>query len=236
MPMLSRMIVAAMLACAAQAAFAATPQPVRTIPVYVNPYYQAPRSADGRPRVEVGRSFDHPLQSSDPKDIAAVRDRIAADPAVVTPMTMMVLAIRLYDTGLRDDAVFWYYVARARYITLEDTIDVSGPGLASASTAEKNFARLAGPYFNSYAFCDRARQDATLARALDWVEQHPYGVIFLDSAPAKPGDRKANLAQSIKRQRASAEAERAKFNDPKFAAKFAKARAKNKTDTMFCWK
>ena len=40
-------------------------------------------------------------------------------------MTMMVLAIRLYDVGLRDDAVFWFYVARARYITLEDVLDVS---------------------------------------------------------------------------------------------------------------
>ena len=30
-------------------------------------------------------------------------------------MTMMVLAIRLYDVGLRDDAVFWFYAAKDRY-------------------------------------------------------------------------------------------------------------------------
>jgi hypothetical protein len=230
------MIVAAMLVCTAQSAFAATPQPVRTIPVYLSPYYQAPRSADGRPRVEVGRLFDHPLQSSDPKEIAEVRDRVEAEPRTVTPMTLMVLAIRLYDVGLRDDAVFWYYVARARTITLEDVVDVSTPGLAAANQAMQNFARLAGPYFNSYAFCDRARQEATLARALDWVEKHPYDAVFSERLPAKPGDRSANLAQSIKRQRASAEDERARFNDPKFAAQFAKARTKNKTDAMFCWK
>ena len=37
---------------------------------------------------------------------------IVAKPQVVTPMTMMVLAIRLYDVGLRDDAVFWFYASR----------------------------------------------------------------------------------------------------------------------------
>ena len=47
------------------------------------------------------------LASNKRSDILAARDRILADPKVVTPMTMMVLAIRLYDVGLRDDAVFW---------------------------------------------------------------------------------------------------------------------------------
>jgi len=37
---------------------------------------------------------------------------IVARPEAVTPMTMMVLAIRLYDVGLRDDAVFWFYASR----------------------------------------------------------------------------------------------------------------------------
>jgi hypothetical protein len=35
-------------------------------------------------------------------------------------MTMMVLAIRLYDAGLRDDAVFWFYVAKDRLAWIEE--------------------------------------------------------------------------------------------------------------------
>ena len=35
----------------------------------------------------------------------------------LTPMTIMVLAIRLYDVGLRDDAVFWFYAAKNRFAT-----------------------------------------------------------------------------------------------------------------------
>jgi len=228
-------LAAAVLVATLQAALAA-PEPVRRIPVSVQPYYGVAPTPEQRPRVEVGRRFDHALASTERSEIVAARDTIEADPGTVTPMTMMVLAIRLYDVGLRDDAVFWFYVARARYITLEDVVDVSVRGLASASEAMKNFAKLAGPYFNSYAFCDPRKQQATIVRALDWVEKHPYDVLFMDRLAAKPGDRKANLQQSLKRQRASAEEERAKFNDPKFVAQFAAARKKNKAEAMFCWK
>lgn len=217
-------------------ALAARIEPVRRIPVFVRPYYAAAPSPEHRPVVEVGRSFDHGLASTTRDEIVAVRDRIVADPRAVMPTVMMVLAIRLYDVGLRDEGVFWFYAARARFITLDDTIDTTAAGLASAGEGMKNFARLAGPYFNSYAFCDPPKQHATLLRALDWVEKNPYETIFLRDLAAKPGDRRANVAQSLKQQRASADNERAKFSDPKFVKQFAAARKKNKSDAMFCWK
>lgn len=37
-----------------------------------------------------------------------MRDLILVKPKTVTPMGKMVLAIRLYDVGLRDDAVFCF--------------------------------------------------------------------------------------------------------------------------------
>jgi hypothetical protein len=234
--LLKASVAALALVLVIQAAKAATPEPVRRIPVFVQPYYAAGRTPEERPKVEVGRAFDHALASTTAPDIVEARDAIAAKPGTVTTMTMMVLAIRLYDVGLRDDAVFWFYAAKARTITLEAAVDVSAPALASASLAMKNFATLAGPYINSYAFCDPAKQNAAIVAAVDWVEKHPYDVIFMDRVTAKPGDRAANVAQSLKRQRASAADERAKFNDPKFVAQFAAARKKNKTDAMFCWK
>jgi len=229
-------LAAAVLAAVAHSAFAATPEPVRRIPVFVVPYYAAGRSPDERPKVEVGRAFDHALASTTAPEIVQARDAIDAQPRTITPMTMMVLAIRLYDVGLRDDAVFWFYAAKARYITLEDVVDVNVPGLKSVSEAMKNFARLAGPYINSYAFCDPDKQYALMIKALDWVEKNPYDALFVERLAAKPGDRKANLAQSIQRQRTSAADEHAKFKDPKFVADLAKLRKKNKTDAMFCWK
>jgi hypothetical protein len=224
------------LLLATHSAFAATPEPVRRIPVVVQPYYAVAPTLEARPKVEVGRAFDHALASTDRGEIVTVRDAIEAAAPTVTPMTMMVLAIRLYDVGLRDDAVFWFYAAKARYITLEDVVDVSVPGLATVVAAMKNFAGQVGPYINGYAFCDPARQHGTMLKAIAWTEKNPYDQLFSDRLAAKPGDRKANLAQSIQRLHASAAADSAKFNDPKFLAAFTKARKKNKTDAMFCWK
>src|SRR4051812_25091627 len=91
---------------------------VTRVDIYVEPYYAAAESPDGHPMVAIGKIFDELLTSTKREDIVAARDKIASDPKVITPMTMMVLAIRLYDLGLRDDSVFWFYAAKDRYITL----------------------------------------------------------------------------------------------------------------------
>jgi hypothetical protein len=137
--------------------------PIKRIGVYVLPYYQSAPAPDGRPIVDVAKAFNTQLASNDKEDILAVRDAIQFQPQLITPMTMMVLAIRLYDVGLRDDSVFWFYVAKNRYITLSDVLNVNWRGLSQVGEAVKGFATLAGPFINSYAFCDSAKQrDATL--------------------------------------------------------------------------
>jgi hypothetical protein len=83
-------------------------EPVRHIGIYVQPFYESGRTPDERPRVAVGAQFNDLLSSNKREDILAARDRILSAPGLVTPMTMMVLAIRLYDVGLRDDSVFWF--------------------------------------------------------------------------------------------------------------------------------
>ena len=58
-------------------------------------------------------------------------------------MTLMVLAIRLYDVGPRDDAVFWFYAAKDRYISLLGAIDENA--LGSAPDAVRSFADARRP-------------------------------------------------------------------------------------------
>jgi hypothetical protein len=217
-----------------QAAWAA--EPARHIGVYVQPYYEAARTPDGKPRVAVGQTYDGLLSSNRKEDIIAAKERVDSDPRVVTPMTMMVLAIRLYDVGLRDDAVFWFYAAKARYTTLEDVIDIRMSGLIAPGEAVKSFAVLAGPFINGYAFCDRAKQHAANMKAIEWAEKNPYSVLFMTQLTANGRDRTAALKKSIGEQKAYAELERARFDDPKFAEQFAADRRKNGADEKFCWK
>ncbi len=204
--------------------------------IHVAPYYAAAATADGAPQVNVGASFSGLLASPDRDDILAARDKLLSAPSLVTPMTMMVLAIRLYDMGLRDDAVFWFYAAKDRTITLVDVIDIRAAGLASVPDAVGAFATLAGPVINGYAFCDVANQQAIRARTLAWLAANPYGAIMIERIPAKPGDRAANLARSIAGIRAGAAKESAYLADPGNRAKLAATRAKNRMDETFCWK
>lgn len=211
-------------------------EPVRHIGVYVQPFYEAARTPGAAPRVAVGAGFSDLLASTKREDILAARDKVLADPKLVTPMTLMVLSIRLYDMGLRDDAVFWFYAAKDRFITLADVVDVRAGGLAQAEDAVKNFAVLAGPVINGYAFCDVAKQGEIRQKALQWVEQNPYGAIFMERLPAKGGDKNAALTRSITDIKAGAEKERAYFADAKNVASFTAQRKTNQMDEKFCWK
>jgi hypothetical protein len=231
----TRRLLASIAGAAAFSFSAAHAEPVRHVGIHVQPYYEAARQPGGTPRVAVGRSFDG-LASNKREDILAIRDRIVADPKLVTPMTLMVLAIRFYDVGLRDEAVFWFYAAKDRFLTLDEVVDVGAGGLAQVEDAIRNFSTLAGPIINGYAFCDIANQQAIRASALDWVEQNPYEAIFMERLPAKQSNRRQALVEAVATLRASAAKESAYLRDTGNAAKFRADRARNGTDEKYCWK
>jgi hypothetical protein len=151
-------------------------------------------------------------------------------------MTMMVLAIRLYDVGLRDDAVFWFYLAKDRYIVMSEVLDTRTQLLAQADDAVKSFATLADPVINGYAFCDLAKQGEAHAKAVEWVEANPYQVMFMDRVPALSGDRNANHLRALANAKERAAKEKAYFADAGNAADFTAARKRNEADSKYCWK
>ena len=234
MPKSFRRAVAAATVLLSSTAFAA--EPVRHIGIFVQPFYESASTAAERPRVAVGAQFNDLLSSNKREDILAVRDRILAAPQLVTPMTMMVLAIRLYDMGLRDDSVFWFYVAKDRYIVLSEVLDVKTPQLVLADEAVRNFATLAGPVINGYAFCDLAKQKAQHAKAVEWVEANPYEAMFRPDIPALPGNRVANATRAIVNAKDRAAKERAYFDDAKTVEAYYATRKHNEADVKFCWK
>jgi hypothetical protein len=210
-------------------------KPVKQIDIYVTPYYVSATTLDGHPKVAVNTSFDTQLSSNKREDILAVRDAIQAQPKLITPMTLMVLAIRLYDVGLRDDAVFWFYVAKNRYISMTDVVDIQAPPLAGVDDAMGSFATLAGPFINSYAFCNVAKQHEAAVKSIGWVEQHPYEALFWEKLPALPGDRTQNLQKSIQTLKGNAQKEQAYFADPKNLQDFNKTRQENHVPEQYCW-
>jgi len=210
-------------------------EPVRHIAIYVQPYYESAATSGGAPRVAVGKQFDALLGSNRRQDIVAARDAIRARPELVTPMTLMVLAIRLYDVGLRDESVFWFYVAKDRFVTLAEVLDMRASSLAQVEQATRDFATLAGPVINGYAFCDVAKQQQAQQKALAWVEANPYQALFIPKLPARPGDRRANLGRALEMLRAGIDKERRHLEQPDNLKTLAEARRKNGADAKYCW-
>jgi hypothetical protein len=215
---------------------ASAAEPVRQVGIYVEPFYHSAATPDGLPQVAVGKQYNALLASTKREDILAARDLIVANPKLVTPMTLMVLAIRFYDVGLREDAVFWFYVAKDRYIVMSEVLDVKTQALAQAADAVGSFAVLAGPIINGYAFCDLAKQKELHAKAVAWVENNPYEVMFMARLPALPGDRADNHQRALANAKQRAAKERAYFDDAKNVEAFYATRKKNEADVKFCWK
>lgn len=211
-------------------------EPVRHVGIYVEPFYRSAPAPGGQPQVAVGKQYNALLASNLREDIFAARDLIVADPKLVTPMTLMVLAIRFYDVGLRDQAVFWFYVAKERYIVMSEVLDMKTPQLAQADDAVRSFSTLAGPVINGYAFCDSARQREQHAKAIAWVESNPYDVMFMDRIPAMPGDRAANHRRALANVKERAAKEAAYFADARNVETFYAARKRNEADIKFCWR
>lgn len=218
----------------------ARPEPavrqLRTVEAYVTPYYSSASAPADRPSVKVGARFDPLLSSTRREDVNAARELVEAAPELVTPMTMMVLSIRLYDVGLRDDAVFWYYAARERYRMLEAVLDLDTPEMGSVPDTMSSFMALVGPYMNGYLFCDPDAYVPLWTRAVDWTEAHPYGVLFLPRLRARPGDRAANLKAALAERRAELRQAAEFFGDPARRAELQRARKAKHVDEQFCWK
>jgi hypothetical protein len=223
------------IACAA-ACTAAPAAPVKRIDIYVTPYYEAAKAPGGTPTVAVGKAYATLLASNSREDIIRARDEINKNNSLVTPMTMMVLAIRLYDVGLRDDSVFWFYAAKDRFVTLAVVADVKSRELAQVEDAVKNFAILAGPVINGYAFCDIAKQQEIRARATEWVVDNPYKALFLPQVPALPGDREQNLKRAVAEITQAAAKEREYLATPANVADLKAKRKENDADGKYCWK
>lgn len=206
--------------------------PVRRINVFVEPYYRAADTSTGTPQVAVGRAFDERLSMNDPQKIKEVEAEIRSKSDLITPMTLMVLSIRLYDMGFRDDAVFWHYVAKDRMFTIARVI--SG-GVAGAITATRDFASTAGYTINGYAFCDFAKQKASRRSAFEWVRDNPYQGIFLEQLPSSYADRGAALKEAIEALEANVKNEAEFVSEPRSQERLQKARSENGAFQKYCW-
>ena len=131
------------------------------MPVYVTPYY------DSRgPQIDVG-AFSNGLSTASAGSIREVTASMKRQWNALPIEAMYVVAIRLYDFGLKDEAVYWFHSAtyRARLLKLlVPRQNVGGIGSAGFERIQAYLAfhQLAGEYINGYAFGDLPTLQHTL--------------------------------------------------------------------------
>jgi hypothetical protein len=240
LPALLALTVAPALAALSPAAQAAAPEPaaapVRQVVASAPPYYESAPSLGVRPKVQVSAAYDGLLSSTSAADIRKARDQTAASPDMVSPLTMMVLAIRLYDIGERDEAVFWSYAARGRYAVLEKVLDTSSLTLAGLANGMERLDGTAGRTLYGYAYCDLAKEQATADQALQWTIAHPYAQLFAPQLPALDDDRGKAVAQAQATLRTQLADAQAAFANPARLAQMQEARRRDQADAKYCWK
>lgn len=157
----------------------------KRIEVYVTPYY----SSKG-PVVRVGPLSER-LESADREVLQGVAEEVEQSKEHVRPVVMYVLAIRMYDAGLKDEAVYWFYNAqfRARLfraILAEKPKPQLGEPVFEICQAQGAFRQLAGVWINGYAFGDAKKYCETIERVRianaglpDFEKAYPFAK-FLD--------------------------------------------------------
>ncbi|MDY0169224.1 MAG: hypothetical protein RBS80_21960 [Thermoguttaceae bacterium] len=78
------------------------------MPIYVTPFY----NSEG-PQVAVGKHSDD-LARANADTIEEMVAAMKAEWDELRPEAMCVAAIRLFDLGLKDEAVYWFYSAQYR--------------------------------------------------------------------------------------------------------------------------
>ena len=167
------------------------------MPVYVLPYYNSNGSTG--PIINVGK-FSRKLTVADRKSIEAVVRQMKREWPALSVVQMYVAAIRLFDLGHKDKAVYWFYSAqyRARLLMM-----VSAPRKSDGNTADgpggrfpghHAFFTLAGRPINYYAYRRPRMLAGTIQRVAKEHRTLPPLRTIYPTVPFIPDDRTAGTA------------------------------------------
>ena len=122
------------------------PQKVNSVDIYVSNLYSA---SGGVPNyVRVYDAIDGLLMENSVECLQKAIKIIEDAPGLVAPSTLMTVAARAFDLGLKDEATFWFYVGKNRFIVFTEVLDVKDPIFASTMDLNLAFVKLVGDVIN----------------------------------------------------------------------------------------
>ena len=148
------------------------------MPISITPFYDSTG-----PKVSVGASSKK-LARANARSILDVTAELEKERDKLRPEVMYVAAIRLYDLGHKDEAVYWFYTAQYRARVFTSILDKENVGGIGSEAFELKhayvaFRQLAGEYINGYAFGDLPKLEKTLLKVVDEGKSLPkFGDVY----------------------------------------------------------
>jgi hypothetical protein len=148
------------------------------MPIGVTPFYDSKGL-----KVTVGENSKK-LASADAKTILDLSTELKKDKDKLRAEVMYVVAIRLYDLGHKDEAVYWFYTAQFRARVFTAILDKAKIGTIGSEAFElqhayQAFNQLAGEYINGYAFGELPKLEKTLLKVVEENKSPPkFGDVY----------------------------------------------------------
>jgi hypothetical protein len=148
------------------------------MPIYVTPYYDSKGL-----KISVG-GHSEKLAGADAKTILEICGELNKEKDKLRAEVMYVAAIRLYDLGQKDEAVYWFYTAQYRARVFNSILDKRKIGRIGAEAFElrqayNSFNELAGTYINGYAFGELEKLEKTLTKVVEESKSLPkFGEVY----------------------------------------------------------
>ena len=111
--------------------------------------------------------------SNEPIAVGQSVDELIADIENKHPISYLLLAANLFNTGDKDQAVQWYYIGQMRfraYLMANPDLDPSADGALYTS-----FQSVLGAPINEYAGADPDAWVTLIDNAITWHKHHPNG-------------------------------------------------------------
>lgn len=146
--------------------------------MYVTPIYNYKPLA-----ISVGK-YSQELLTNDATTLLATANNINKDIDNTNIETLYILAIRLYDLGKKDDAVYWFYRAQLRgrvFINMLNPRKIGSIGSPAFETKQFfiAFNELAGTYINGYGGNDIDKMLQTIERVKGEAKNiHSYKNVY----------------------------------------------------------
>lgn len=167
------------------------------IPIYVEPWYNSEPFT-----IQVGK-FSDVLKSEDVEKLQSTADVIRAEIDNTPIETLYVLAIRFYDLGQKDDAVYWFYTAQFRrnlYARMIENVGGVGEPAFECRQAQLAFNKLSGKWINGYAGGVPDKWLEILAQVIDEGLKSGYVGLAYPELTFKPETEQAAVAEEIAKE------------------------------------